>query len=348
MGGHVSKKNLALLLGLTLGLASCTNGDAKPKIVFKEPPKAGVLAKIGGKELSLEQLVGEDQISYYETQKKEYEFLMDRIHRNMETILIGAEAKKENLSVDDFIEKKIIAGKGKPSKSDVENFIKEKKIPKAQLNDSIRGRIKDYLSQKKKADLVEAYVAKLTKNNPVEVYIQKPKLNVKVDIGKSPVWGGKDAKVTIVEYSDFQCPFCSRALDSLEKIKKKYGKKVKIAFKHFPLPMHGQAKPASEASMCVHEQNADKFWAYHDILFENQRKLSPEDLVKYATKVGVDTKKFEECVKSKKFASFVENDLKAGETLGIRSTPTFLVNGNLVSGAQPFEVFKEIIDAELK
>jgi protein-disulfide isomerase len=200
----------------------------------------------------------------------------------------------------------------------------------------------------KKQEAIQAYIGKLTRSNPVEVYFVKPKMQVNVEVGNSPVFGGDKAAVTVVEFSDFQCPFCSRGAETVTAIKKKYGSKVKVAFRHFPLPMHKDAKPASEASMCVHEQNADKFWKYHDLLFKNQDKLDGPSLEKYAKEVGADTKKFQECMTAKKYADFVQKDLEYGEKIGVRSTPTFFINGQMVAGAVPIEQISEIVDEELE
>ena len=131
-------------------------------------------------------------------------------------------------------------------------------------------------------------------------------------------------------------------------IKKKYGNKVRIAFKHFPLPMHKEALPASEASMCVNEQGVDKFWKFHDLAFKNQDKLDEASLEKYAKESGADMKKYGECFKAKKYSEFVRKDMEYGETIGVKSTPTFFINGQLVAGALPIESFSEIIDEELE
>lgn len=179
------------------------------------------------------------------------------------------------------------------------------------------------------------------------IYFSKPKMSVVVEVGSSPAHGPKDAKVTVVEFSDFQCPFCSRAADVVTEIKKKYGNRVRVAFKHFPLPMHKDAKPASEASMCVNEQSADKFWKFHDKAFKAQDKLDAASLEAYAKDSGADMAKFKECMNSKKYSDFVQKDMEYGERIGVRSTPTFFINGQLVSGAVPIETFSEIIDDEL-
>jgi protein-disulfide isomerase len=204
-----------------------------------------------------------------------------------------------------------------------------------------------YLTTMKKQDVVQDYVAKLTKSTPVEVYFNKPKGAINVDIAKAPVWGNENAAVTVVEFSDFQCPFCSRAAETVTELKKKYNGKIKVAYKHFPLPMHKDARPTAEASMCVYEQGNDKFWKFHDIVFKNQEKLDADSVVGYAKQAGADANKFQDCVKAHKYADYVTQDQAYGEKLGIKSTPTFFINGQLVSGAVPIDQFSDIIDEEL-
>jgi protein-disulfide isomerase len=208
-----------------------------------------------------------------------------------------------------------------------------------------------FLQNQKKQELVQTHIAKLTKSHPVEVYFEKPK-TIDVEIGNAPVWGKDSAPVTIVEFSDFQCPYCQRAAQTVTDLKKKYGKsKIKVAFRHFPLPMHREAIPAAEASECVKEQGADKFWKFHDVVFakqENQAKLGESDLAGYAKAAGANVDKFNECFKAHKYADAVQKDMQYGEKIGVKSTPTFFVNGNMIAGAQPIDAFSDIIDEELE
>ena len=344
---------LASLFATTLSVVlmmACTDQAKanKPNIVHKDtPPKPGVLAKIGDEEFTEDGLIGEDKFDFFDLKKREYELKMDRVNKLLVDRLLGKEAKKAGMTLDDYIEKKIVGGPIKVSDGDYKKFVAEKHIPEAQINPQIKERINSYLQTMKKQDLVNAAVAKLTKNSPVEVYFNKPKMQVNVDVGQAPVYGDPNAKVTIVEFSDFQCPYCSKAAETVTQIKKKYGDKVKIAFKQFPLPMHPNARPAAEASMCVNEQGAPKFWKFHDFAFKGQDKLDKANLEKYAKDSGADVKKFNDCLTAKKFSDFVQKDLAYGEKIGVKSTPTFFVNGQIVSGAVPIESFSEIIDEEM-
>ncbi|MGK5089765.1 DsbA family protein [Bdellovibrionota bacterium FG-2] len=338
-----------LSVALFIVVAACTDhqAKAKPNFIHKDPPKAGIVAKIAGEEITEEALIGDDKLDFFDLKKREYELKMERLNKLVIEKLVGADAKKASLSLDDYINKKIIGSDIKISDKDFKKFVAEKKIPESQLNPQIRERINSYLQTLKKQELVQAYVAKMTKGNPVEVYFSKPKMQVKVDAGNAPFFGKADAAVTVVVFSDFQCPFCSRGADTVSDLKKRYGNKIKIAFRHFPLPMHKEARPAAEASMCVNEQSSDKFWKFHDIVFKNQAKLDAPSLEKYAKDSGADVKKYAECMTAKKYADVVQKDMEYGEKIGVKSTPTFFVNGQLIAGAVPIENFAEIIDEEL-
>ena len=154
------------------------------------------------------------------------------------------------------------------------------------------------------------------------------------------------APVTIVEFSEFQCPYCSRVLPTVEKVMEEYGDKVAVVFRDFPLPMHKEAPKAAEAGHCANEQG--KFWEMHDKLFENMRALQVDKLKSYAGELGLDQAKFDECLDSGRHAATVDASMKAGQAAGVRGTPAFFINGQFLNGAQPFENFKKIIDAELK
>lgn len=177
-----------------------------------------------------------------------------------------------------------------------------------------------------------------------------PTARAEVEIGDSPVKGDKDAPVTIIEFSDFQCPFCSRFFSqTLPQIQEQYidTGKVKFVYKHFPLDsIHPQATPAALASECANEQ--DKFWEYHDIIFENgAQALNDANYRQWAQQLNLDENQFNDCLDSKKFESKVKSELQEGSSAGIRGTPGFLLNGQLISGAQPFTVFQQAIEAEL-
>jgi protein-disulfide isomerase len=168
----------------------------------------------------------------------------------------------------------------------------------------------------------------------------------KVDIGKAPTRGNQNAAVTIVEWSDFQCPFCNRVSPTLAQIRQEYGERVRFAFKHMPLSIHPQAAGAHAASEAAHRQ--DKFWEMHDLIFENQRDLSVETLEGYASKLGLDMDQYRRDIEAKDVAKRISEDMAQAQKLGVTGTPSFFINGKYLSGAQPFANFKRVIDEALE
>ena len=169
---------------------------------------------------------------------------------------------------------------------------------------------------------------------------------VAVDVTGRPIRGNKDAPVTIVEFSDFQCPFCSRARPTVNKVRETYGDKVRIIFRNFPLSIHPQALKAGEAAACAGEQG--KFWEMHDRLFANQNKLQVADLKEHAGALGLDAAAFTQCLDSGRHTADMQKDVEAGAGYGVSGTPSFFINGRPVVGAQPFEGFAQVIDDELE
>ncbi|MBS2025862.1 MAG: thioredoxin domain-containing protein, partial [Deltaproteobacteria bacterium] len=156
---------------------------------------------------------------------------------------------------------------------------------------------------------------------------------VKVDVGNSPVLGDKNAPVTIVVWSDFQCPYCGRAEPTLAQIRQEYGKKVKFVWKNQPLSFHPNAMPAAEAAMAASDQG--KFWEFHDKLFANQQSLSPDFYEKVAGEVGLDISKWKATMASGKYKPAIQADMQQGSAVGAGGTPTFFINGRKLVGAQP-------------
>lgn len=164
--------------------------------------------------------------------------------------------------------------------------------------------------------------------------------------GKSPILGDKNAPITIVEFTDFQCPFCKRANDTIHTLMVNNPGKIRILFKHYPLPFHDKAKLAHQAAEAA--KNQKKFWEYHDLLFANSNALTREDLIDYAERLNLNMKKFIADMDDQKTIDIVEADIKEGSDAGVRGTPHFLLNGSVLSGAQPLEAFQRKLDSELE
>ena len=174
----------------------------------------------------------------------------------------------------------------------------------------------------------------------------------KIDLKDQPAKGPADAKVTIVEYSDFQCPFCSRGYSTIEnEVLKQYGDKVRFYYKNYPLPFHPWAKAGAVAAECAKQQKADAFWKLYKSFFENQAQINKDNVKEKATEyladTGIDMNAWNDCFDNQKTAAAVDAQMQEGSSVGVRGTPGFIINGRLVSGAQPFESFKNVIDDEL-
>jgi len=202
-----------------------------------------------------------------------------------------------------------------------------------------------FIEQQRPAQALHAYMTELrAKATDIQVNLEPPRTMIEVDAG-DPVFGPAGASVEIVEFSDFQCPFCQQLTATLEQLKTEYGGDIKLVFKDYPLPNHAQAFKAAEAGLCAHEQG--KFWELHDTMFSRQDELRVDDLKRHAGDLGLDQTSFDTCLDSGRFAAQVTADLTAGQQYGVASTPTVFINGRAVTGAAPFEVFDEIIRDEL-
>lgn len=170
---------------------------------------------------------------------------------------------------------------------------------------------------------------------------------IKVTTAGRPAFGPRDAKVTVVEFVDFECPFCGRfARDTLPRLRREYGDRVRYVSRHFPLASHPHARGAAVAAECAHAQG--RYWQFHRVLFSDQKSLDARGLARHAREAGLDEGRFRSCTKSAAARRRVDKDEADGRGYGVSATPTFFVNGRPLNGALPFAAFKQRIDAALK
>ena len=172
-----------------------------------------------------------------------------------------------------------------------------------------------------------------------------PEIAANIAKGKAPSFGPEGAKVTVVEFSDFQCPYCSRAATVVDQVKEKYGTRVRFVFRQFPLPMHENARSAAEASLAANAQG--KFWEFHDKMFQNQGKLTRESLEGFAKEAGLNVADFKKALDSKAYAADVDSDVKLGESVAVQGTPTMFINGARVQNPTSFEAIAQQIEGAL-
>lgn len=266
----------------------------------------------------------------------------------IEKRLVEAQAKTEGITPEKLVEREVTRKSGpEPSAQEVQDFYERVKAsgrpvpPFEMVKEEIAGIMKERGSD----DARKAFIGGLRAKAKVETMLP-PLLPPKVDIAaEGPSKGPAKAPVTIVAFSDFECPYCSRAEDTVRQVMDAYKDKVRLVYRDFPLPFHGNAQKASEAALCAGEQG--KYWEMHAKLFANQSALGVSQLKDHAKGLGLDATKFDGCLDSGQKAPLVAASKKAGDEAGVTGTPAFFINGRLIAGAQPFERFKEIIDHEL-
>lgn len=336
---------MSIIVLVTFG--ACTDSNSKPSYLFKQPVKEGIAAKVGDIEISNQELQDGIESDLFEAESKVFDIKFNHLKALLLQKFMDKDPRKKGLSNDEYLEK-FIAKDVSITDKNIDQFIKDQNIPSEHINPQVKEKIKNYLAMEKKKEIIDSWIAEQTNKNPVEVFIAKPRRpTFPVEIGNSPSMGGKNAKVTIVEFSDFQCPFCAKGAEILKELKKKYGDKITVAFKNFPLPFHNHAEMAAVAGLCANEQGVEKFWKMHDEMFTQQDSLDMEGLKKMAKKLGLKIDNFEKCLSENKYLNQVKNDMEEGKKVKVKSTPTFFVNGQLINGAQPLEVFSELIDEAL-
>lgn len=313
--------------------------------------KPDIVAKIGDLEINEETLIGADGLMLYEIQQQEFEFKMGRLRRLVTEHFVETKAKELKISPEDFIRNHIVKGKNlTPSESEMINFAKDQGLPdfnQIKSNQAAYDQIAQFIRMKKEYDLVQVEVNKWTKKNKVSYFFDRPSLPMKIPEYSSPAWGPVKAKVVIFKFSDFECPFCSRAGKTLLKIKQKYQDSVRIVYKHFPLENHLNAKSAAIASVCIHEQKPMGFWEFYESMLDKHDKISPELLRAEAKKLKINMAKFDECLTAPASEATVLQDMELANRMGLESTPVFFINGEIIKGSAPMEAFEEIINYHL-
>ncbi|MCC6277400.1 MAG: thioredoxin domain-containing protein [Oligoflexia bacterium] len=331
------KKFLVLGMILSAALVGCQKnaGDNEDEAVF---------VTVNGKDIKGKQVLEKIRGELTELERNAYELKRRAIEEVVQNHILEEEAKKQGTTVQNLFSQFDGLKDKDVSKEDIKGFLGSRNIDEKKLSKAERDSVPQIIKMQRVMEARQRYLAELKSKASIQVKLKRPaEKAVTVGNGQGTAKGNKGAKVTIVEFSDFQCPFCRRGRDRLNEIVSKYGDKVQIYFRHFPLEsIHPHAFKASEASICAREQG--KFWEYHDLLFDQQDKLEEKDLLAHAETLKLDTKAFGECLKSGKGAAEIRADMEEATKIGVNSTPTFFVNGFAVRGAQPLEAFSERID----
>jgi len=334
--------SLGLLLFGLFGGQSALAADPSEK---KDPV---VAARVDEQVITMQDLENALAPQLVKLQEQKYQLMQSKLDELIEGRVLDQEAKRRGMTVEALLKAEVLSKVPMVTEVEVTSFITENKARLRGETAELRPRVRNYLRDEKVAQQQRAYVAGLLAGAKVATFLQEPEpIRVAVKGEGAFVKGPTDAPVTLVEFTDFHCPFCGRAVATLKDVMREYDGKIRWVFRDFPIAsLHPRAPKAAEAARCAGEQG--KFWEYHDLLFESQSPATIEDFKRPAEQLKLDLKSFGQCLDSGKHRAAVEADVQEGARLGITGTPTFFINGRILVGAQPLESFRRIIEAELR
>lgn len=338
----------ALLCVTVAGCAQESSGEYS-SVEHSGADLPDILATVAGEQITMEHVRGRSgseldklELQYLRARHKLIEETMDVLIR--ERVLFG-EARSRSRTVEDLVLDE--AGASLVA-SDVE-IAAWYEDNRARLGnrslEQVRSQIADHLREERRNQALARLEARLYQEYGVDVHFEP--LRIEFDNRHAPALGPTSAPVTLVEFSDFQCPFCASVAPTLKQVEREFGDDVRIVYRHFPLTtIHPYAFKAAEASMCAHDQG--EFWAMHDLIFQEQNRVSTADLKEKARRLGLNQREFDTCLDSGRHAALVQEDFDQGQQAGITGTPALFVNGVMLEGgAVSFEVMAEAIRKEL-
>ena len=337
----------ALLLAVSA--TSAAQSTSAPATADKQPGSEA--ARVGDKVITLKEVDEEwrrvDAAKFAEATQALHDGRRQALDRMVAAILIEQAAAARKITVEKLLEEETAKRRKPVAPAEIETFYTQNKSQmQGEPLEKMRDLIKNFLESQRETEARNAYVAELKKAGPaVRVSLEPPRTSVAV-AATDPVRGAGAAPITIIEFSDFQCPFCARVTPTLTRLREAYGDRVRIVWKDFPLAdIHPDATKAAEAAHCAGDQG--KYWEFHDRLFANQSALKPDALKQHAAASGIEPKAFNACVDSGRHAERVQQGVKQGRALGVNSTPMLFINGRMVNGAVSYDTFAAIVDDEL-
>jgi len=322
---------------LAVAAVACAQGDSNA-----EDP---VVASIGDElitESQLEELVGTSLVSL---RQQIYDTRVAKLEEEIYRRLLQRAAAEDGVTEAEYLKMNVDDKVGEPDEGEVVRLMSQFRARLSEDDAQARAQVVQALKDREKQFLSEELRKELFAEAGVKILLDPPRVEITVAEG-TPSRGTADAPVVLIEYTDYQCPYCTRIQPTLDELVKRYEGKLLHVFKNLPLPMHAEAPLAAEAALCAQDQG--KFWELHDWLFVNQRSLSRESIIAAAGELGVDTGVFAACIDQGKYSVRVKAEMAEANSYGITGTPGFLINGRVITGARPIEMFEEIIDDELE
>jgi protein-disulfide isomerase len=309
-----------------------------------EPERAQVLATIGNETITSGDVEDSLQALIFEVQEQVYQLRKNEVDVNINDTLLVQEAHKRKITTNSLLEAEV---KPKPvTEEQARTFFEQNKERVSGDFAQTKDAIINYLQQNELRLAEKTFVDKLRAAASIQTFLNAPQSPVfKISTKDQPSLGSANAAVTIVAFTDYQCPSCAAIHPALERVVKESGDKVRLVARDFPLNIHAEAFKAAEAAEAAREQG--KYWEYVQVLMQNQSALSVEKLKGYATQLGLDRTRFDAALDSRKFADMVQSDVDDGIKLGLKGTPSLFINGRRVT-AKTYEELKESVDAALK
>ena len=289
-----------------------------------------------GKPITSEELDQAAATRLFRLTSEEYNVRRAVLDEMIDKRLLQASAAARGVAVEEFLRQEVDAKVEEPTDEQVRLVFEGARAQFGSLSDDL---ILAQVGQRK-----SELLADLRRASSIQVLLPPPRLEVSP--GGGPALGPTTAKVAIVEFSDFECPFCARAASTVRAVLSKYPEDVRLTYRHFPLPSHRNALQAAKAGFCAAKQG--RFWEMHDVMFANASKLSPEDLAAYARQIGLEAKTFERCVSAADTETAVKADRDAGSSYGVSGTPVFFINGRYINGAVTLATFSTVIEDEIQ
>lgn len=307
------------------------------------------VAKVGDNEITAAQLEGPLKAQIHEMEREVYRIKRQRLDELIAEALIQKEAAARQKTAPELINEMVLS-KGVPvTDEEVNQYYMENRPRFSEWKgslDDLKGRIRTTLQQQKQYQLVYEYARSLDSKYGVEDFLKPPVSPfANVNIEGSPSLGPPDASVTVVEFSDYECPSCRQAHEDVKKVRQMYVGKLRWVFKDYPLKRHEYARKAAEAARCAAEQN--KFWEYQDLLYGSSNPLTVDHMKGLAKDLGLVQDQFGQCLDGSKYAERLEKELEEAQSAGVDRTPTFIINGRMATGSIGVERFKQYIDEEL-
>ncbi len=316
-------------------------------VCAQEAPAAtgsDVVAMIGDEvitESELDDMVGSALVNL---RQQIYQAKINQLNADIFARLVTKAAVAEGMTSVEYLKKNITDKMVEPDEGEIVKLMSQYRSQLDADDLKARQQVIQALNQRQQREMQEELRKTLFVEAGVRILLEPPRVTVAIGQG-TPSRGPADAPIVLVEFTDYQCPFCVRVQPTITALMERYDGQIRHVFKNLPLPNHSQAKLAGEAALCAQDQG--KYWEFHDWLFANQRTMNRGTMVAQAVELGMDTELFEACIDQKTYAATVSADAREARSFGITGTPGFLINGRVLSGAQPIEAFEVVIDEEL-